>query len=81
MAFAAIWMDLEIITLSEVRDSERQTSYHITYMWNLKEKDTNEFICKREIDYEKLMVSKRDRQSGRVGWTRELGWKCYKSSL
>ena len=33
-AFLATWMDLEIIMLSEV--SERQTSYAITYMWNLK---------------------------------------------
>ena len=36
MPFAAIRMDLEIITLSELR--ERQISYDITYMWNLKEK-------------------------------------------
>jgi len=34
MSFAATWMDLEIIIASEV--SERQTSYYITYMWNLK---------------------------------------------
>ena len=33
MPFLAIRMDLEIITLSEVR--ERQISYDITYMWNL----------------------------------------------
>ena len=33
MPFAATWMDLEIITLSEV--SKRKT-YDITYMWNLK---------------------------------------------
>ena len=32
--FAATWMDLEIIILSEVR--ERQKSYDITYMWNVK---------------------------------------------
>ena len=31
--FAATWMDLEIVILSEVR--ERQLSY-IAYMWNLK---------------------------------------------
>ena len=41
MLFAATWMDLEIITLSEVR-SKRQTLYDIIYMWNLKKKDTNE---------------------------------------
>ena len=36
MPFAATWMDLETIMQSEV--SERQTSYDITYMWNLKKK-------------------------------------------
>ena len=34
MAFEAIWMDLEIIMLSEV--SETTASYAITFMWNLK---------------------------------------------
>ena len=36
MPFVAAWMDLEIITLSEVR--QRQMPYDITYMWNLKRK-------------------------------------------
>ena len=44
MPFAATWMNLEIITLSEVR--QRQILYDITYMWNLKKKDTNELIYK-----------------------------------
>ena len=34
MPFALTWMDLEIIRLSEV--SQRQISYDITSMWNLK---------------------------------------------
>ena len=46
MLFAAIWMDLEIIILSEVR--ERQI-YDIAYMWNLK-RGTNELIYKTEIE-------------------------------
>ena len=41
MPFAATWMDLEIVILSEA--SQRQISYDITYMWNLKY-DTNEGI-------------------------------------
>ena len=32
MPFAVTWMDLEIVLLSEVS----QTEYDITYMWNLK---------------------------------------------
>ena len=34
MPFVATWMNLEIITLSKVR--ERQISYDVTYMQNLK---------------------------------------------
>ena len=51
MPFVATWVDLEITTLSEVR--QRQTSYNITYMWNLK-KDTNEVICRTETDSQAL---------------------------
>ena len=37
MPFVATCMDLEIVILSEVKsDREGQTSYDITYMWNLK---------------------------------------------
>ena len=42
MTFTAIWMDLEIIILSKVR--ERQISYDITYMWNLKNNNTEFFF-------------------------------------
>ena len=35
MPFAATWMDLEIIMLSEVSQTEKD-KYHINYMWNLK---------------------------------------------
>ena len=31
-------------------DKDRQISYDIAYMWNLKKKATNEFIYKTEID-------------------------------
>ena len=34
MPFAATWMDLDIIVLSEIR--EKQISCDITYMWDLK---------------------------------------------
>ena len=49
MSFAATWIDLEIIILSEVNQKERQIPYDITYMWNLKY-DTNELIYETETD-------------------------------
>ena len=51
MLFTATWMDLVTIILSKVKsDRERQISYDITYMWNLKKNDTNEHIYKTETD-------------------------------
>ena len=46
--YAATWVDLEVIILSEV--SQRQISYDITYMWNLKKMIQIELIYKTEID-------------------------------
>ena len=37
MPFAAMWMDLEIALLREVRH-RKQISYNIIHMWNLKKK-------------------------------------------
>ena len=47
--FAATWMDLEIIILSEISQKEKQILYDITYIWNLKY-DTNEPIYETETD-------------------------------
>ena len=49
MPFAATGMDMEIIILSEVSQTEKDNS---TYMRNLKKekKDTNELIYKTETD-------------------------------
>ena len=41
-------MNLEIVILSEVR--EREISYNILYMQNLKRNDINEFIYKTKTD-------------------------------
>ena len=42
-------MNLDMITLSEKSERERQIPYDITYMWNLKS-DTNEVVCETEAD-------------------------------
>ena len=51
MPFAAIWMDLEIITLSEVSQTEKD-KYMILLIWNKKKKHAVEFVYKIEIDSE-----------------------------
>ena len=48
MTSAATWMDLEIIILSEVSQTEEDKYHDIAYMWNLKN-GTNELIYKTEI--------------------------------
>ena len=45
MTFAATWMDLEILILSEVS----QISYDGTYRWNLKHNE-NELIYRTETN-------------------------------
>ena len=47
MPFAATWMDLEIVILSEV--SQTRISYDIPYdIWTLKRNDTNELAKQKE---------------------------------
>ena len=47
MPFAATWIDLEVIILSEVKsEREMQIPYDITYMWNPKY-DTNQLKQKQ----------------------------------
>ena len=49
MSFAPMWMDLEIIILSKVRQSKTNiTSYHLCV--ESKKNDTNEPIYKTEAD-------------------------------
>ena len=40
MPFVVTYMGLEIVILSEVK-SEKEISYDISYVWNLKINDTN----------------------------------------
>ena len=69
MPFAATWVDLEIIILSEVK--ERQLPFYITYVKS-KNSDTNEFIYKEKQTPRLQMYGA---QKGKV-WGREKlgGW-------
>ena len=69
MLFAATWIQLETIILSEVSQKEKG-KYHITSMWNLKY-DRNEPVYKTETDSQtenRLVVVK-----GKQGMNWEFG--------
>ena len=70
MPFAPTWMEPEILILSEVKSKrERQISYDITYVWNLKY-GTNEPVCKTETDSQ---TQRTDSWLPR-GKREEMGW-------
>ena len=80
MPFTATWMDLEIVTLSEVR--ERQKPYDITYMWNLKY-DTNNLIYETESQTQRTDVAaKREgkwRRDGLGVWDQQMQIIIYRT--
>ena len=70
MAFAATWMQLEIIMLSEVKsERERQILHDITCMWNLNY-DTNESIYETESHRH---IEQTGSCQGGGGWSGRLG--------
>ena len=72
MPFAATWLKLEILTLSEMSEKERQIPYDITYMWNLKY-GTNAPIFRTEtLTLRTDLWLSKGRGEG-VGWTGSLG--------
>ena len=78
MPFAATWIDLEIIWLSEVSQRERQISYDIAYMWNQKNWYKWTYLQNRNrlTDLEnELMVTRGEGSGGGVDW--EFGIDMY----
>ena len=50
MPFAATWMALESVILSEGSQTEREISHDMPYIWNLKGNDTNGLTYKTAGD-------------------------------
>ena len=50
MPFAATWMDLEIVILSEVSQIEKDKYHMISLICGILKNDTNELIYKTETD-------------------------------
>ena len=48
MQFIATWIDLEIVILSEVNQTEKDLPYNIAYMGNLKRKVQINLLTKQK---------------------------------
>ena len=65
MPSAAIWMDLEIIILSEVCQTVKD-KHHVSLICGILKKDTKELICRRETDSQTLKTN--------LGLPKGTGW-------
>ena len=76
MPFAATWMDLEIIILSEVSQTEKCKYNIMSHMWKLKN-NTNESIYKTETDSQtqktNLWLPKGKVWGGWINWEFGIG--------
>ena len=67
MLFAATWMDLEIIIVSQ---KEKDKYHDIAYVWNLKY-DTNEITKQKQTHRHRAQTG--GCRAGREGWSGSLG--------
>ena len=72
MPFAATWIDLEVIMLSEVSQKEMQIPYDITDMWSLKH-DTNQLKQKQTHRHRKQTCVCQGEEGLGEGWTGSPG--------
>ena len=55
--FPAIWMDLEIIILSEVGQREKDKCHMISFICGILKKERNELFCRTDTDFQTLKTS------------------------
>ena len=79
MSFAATWMDLEIIILSEVSQAEKDKYHIISLLCGIQKNDTNELIYKTETDSQTLKTNLwlPSEESGGGGINQEIGVNIY----
>ena len=77
MPFAATWMDLQIVILSEVSQTEKEKYHKTASMQNLKN-DTNELIYKVEADSQtqRMNLWLPGGKGRREGYLGSLGLTC-----
>ena len=74
--FRATWMDLDIIMLSEVSQTEKDKCHMISFICGIQKKsDTNKLIYRTEIDSQtqKTNCGYQRRKAGWGGYIKSLG--------
>ena len=75
MPFSATWVDLEIIIVGKVSQTEKDISQDITYLWNLKKNDTNKLIYKTDSQTQRMNLLLPKGKDGGMNW--EFGMDIY----
>ena len=77
MPFAVTWMDLEIVILSKLSQTEKDKYHMISLICGILKNGTNEPIYKTEIftDVEKLLTVTKGERRGGINW--EIGSDIY----
>ena len=74
MSFAATWMDLDIIILNEVSQTEKDKYHRILLICGIQKDGTDEPVCKAEIEIQMQRTNVwTPRGDGAGGMNWELG--------
>ena len=73
MLFAATWMDLEIVMLSEVSQTEKDSYHMMAYISGVYKNDAKELIYKRETDRHRKQTHRFQRGNGEGEISQEFG--------
>ena len=78
MSFTATWMELEIIMLSEVSQTEKDKYHMILLIGGIqKKKSTNELIYRNKLRKEVMVAGSKDVRKGQLGSLEWTGTHCY----
>ena len=80
MPFAATWMDLEIVILSEVSYTEKDKYHDIAYMWNLEKMMIQTNLYTKQKQTHRHRKQTYSYQRGKGGWggiNQEFGINIY----
>ena len=77
MPFAATWMDLEIVILSKVSQTQKDKYHDIAYMWNLKKGVQMNLFTKQKQSHRcrKQTYGSQGKRGGGINW--EIGIDIY----